>query len=215
MTPMNNSITNERLVTFVWEWKGMIIAGKEISFLLFFGSSLKDLTIGGWKIETTDTSYSTELHTGDYYWTVIPTKGICSSGIWHFTVENKSNIRCVIEYPRDMDNVSGRITVRGKVENASENVIVKIRIDQGEWKDVDGGRNWSYDLNTKSFNNGIHTIETWADDKGLESRGDIEIIVLNETDNIIESWLWIILVVCIAAIGAAYYVIKHKNQGQP
>jgi len=61
--------------------------------------------------------------------------------------------------------VKGTITISGTVTKGSRDVSkVQLRIDGKDWTDAAGNYSWSYQLNTKSLKNGMHTFEFRAYD---------------------------------------------------
>jgi hypothetical protein len=95
------------------------------------------------------------------------------------------------------DTASGTITIKGTASDSDGEVTkVEIQIDDGEWKEVEGTTDWSYELDTTKLSNGEHTIRIRVyDDEGEYNLETFNINVNNS------NWtFWILLVIVIVLL---------------
>lgn len=94
-------------------------------------------------------------------------------------LNSSENIILTISYPLANTTLDGTITILGTVSN-KEVESVKIKIDEGEWKQADGTSSWNYELDTTQYENGKHTIYVQAtDSQGIISTKNIDINIEN------------------------------------
>jgi hypothetical protein len=119
--------------------------------------------------------------------------------IYNFGIEG-DKLSVSIDYPVESEAVWDTIIIRGTTEKGENNVIsVNIQIDESEWeeaipkstiepggRDNDSGRqiftdwtSWIYVLNTRTLDNGIHTIHVIATDGSEISTDSKTIFVTN------------------------------------
>lgn len=86
-----------------------------------------------------------------------------------------------INSPKNNEKVSGTIKIEGIAKDVDSTIQkVEIKIDGGEWKDVEVKENWQYELNTNDLANGEHTIAVRVFDGISYSESSINIIVENQ-----------------------------------
>lgn len=70
----------------------------------------------------------------------------------------------VITSPHANTRVSGEVFVEGIASGASptDPIVVKVRVDDGAWKEVIGGQHWSWTWDSRTVNDGPHRIEAMA-----------------------------------------------------
>ncbi len=73
------------------------------------------------------------------------------------------------------ETVHGTVTITGNATDDGTVEKVQVRIDGGDWIDVDGGESWMYDLDTTGLAHGTHTLEVrvwdgyqWSDPVSVE-----------------------------------------------
>jgi len=72
--------------------------------------------------------------------------------------------------------------INGSVEDVDSDIeIVEIRIDTGEWNEVVGKNEWTYVLNTRTMENGVHTISVRAYDGFTYSKSVKISVMVNNT----------------------------------
>jgi hypothetical protein len=84
-----------------------------------------------------------------------------------YTLKVVDKARAKVEFtaPSEGQLLKGRFTVTGKAVKGTLDIMkVQIRINSGEWMDVSGKSNWSFDLDTNIFKNGKHLLEARAFD---------------------------------------------------
>jgi len=69
----------------------------------------------------------------------------------------------IINYPRDLQEVSGIIKVDGVASDKYSEIYY--RIDLSDWKLADGTNRWNFELDTQELSKGVHVIYVKADDK--------------------------------------------------
>ena len=214
LSPVDGAVVGE--VEIILDWKAHDDDGDDLSFTIFLGMDPSEVANHtGTMIQSLQEGHTLDVDPGVYYWMVAAHDGRVNgtSEIWSFEVLGSITITCIIDQPRGGDVVSGKVSVQGRVENASEGVVVRIRVDQGEWALVDGGMNWTYVLDTDPLESSRHTIEVWARDGDLESNATVVIQTSNGDLIMKEPWLWFVLVVIIVAVGVAAYVVRDRREG--
>ena len=69
----------------------------------------------------------------------------------------------IINYPNDLEEVSGVINVNGKANPNYKEIYY--RIDLSEWELANGVSKWNFDLDTTKLSKGLHVIYVKAEDK--------------------------------------------------
>lgn len=70
-----------------------------------------------------------------------------------------------IDTPSEGDTLSGEVTVEGTAEDPEGELdAVEVRVDGGDWQEVDGSSSWSFAWETRSVADGEHTVEARAVD---------------------------------------------------
>lgn len=82
---------------------------------------------------------------------------------FELTVDDPPSV--AIDTPSEGAALSGEVTVEGTAEDP-EGVLdaVEVRIDGGEWQEVDGSSSWSFAWETRSVADGEHTVQARAVD---------------------------------------------------
>ena len=71
----------------------------------------------------------------------------------------------VLVAPEPGKTLKGIVTFSGTVTKGTREVVqAQMRVDGGEWNDLAGTYSWTYNINTKSLKNGVHTFEFRAYD---------------------------------------------------
>jgi hypothetical protein len=77
------------------------------------------------------------------------------------------------------ETVHGTVTVKGNASDDDTVEKVQVRIDGGDWVDVDGGQSWQYEMDTSGLAHGTHTMEVrawdgnqWSDPVSVEFEVD-------------------------------------------
>lgn len=92
-----------------------------------------------------------------------------------------------IKYPENGSTVSGNIVISGTATDADgDEVIVEIRFDENEWRNIGNATNWEYEWNSTLVKNGLHKIYARAYDGREYSTTFVEINVENEIENEIQ-----------------------------
>ncbi|UCE36873.1 MAG: hypothetical protein JSW00_15410 [Thermoplasmata archaeon] len=129
----------------------------------------------------------------------------------NITVDNphKPTLTITSEIP---DEVSGTITIQGTASDVDGEITkVEIQIDNGEWEEIEGTSDWSYELDTTKLENGEHTIRIRVyDDEGEYHEEAFSITVKNDEDIL---WVYLIIaiiVICII-VGVAVWKMRAKS----
>ncbi len=80
-------------------------------------------------------------------------------------VTTKPLITVSINSPDNKSSVSERVEIRGTVDSKNSINSVKIRFDQGSWKDIEGAIEWSYLWDTTELENGSYLVTVNATDE--------------------------------------------------
>jgi hypothetical protein len=135
-----------------------------------------------------------------------------------FTTEpipNESPVVLIISL-KNGDTVSGKITIHGEASDPDDDgtlEFVEIKIDNDDWKKVDGKKAWKYKLDTKELENGKHDIYARAfDGRNYSKEFSLQIKVDNQ-DTLTYIWIAMILVglSCIGVL-IVYAVKRGKTQ---
>jgi len=166
-SPANGSAFQDGSVTF--QWSGSDPDGDSLTYDLYMGKGqAPPLLLAG----TTSTSFSTSgLTPGTYYWTVLPhdgtDEGMCSSGVWTFTVEASNNPPLVsITIPITGGIVTGEQEVRGSFSDPDWDAVqVQVRVDGGDWLNATMTFGiWTWNWSSYELENGPHWLEARAHD---------------------------------------------------
>lgn len=60
--------------------------------------------------------------------------------------------------PAEAEAVGGKVKIKGTASDDGDVVRVEVRIDGGEWQEVDGTTDWSYEVDTGKMDEGNHTV---------------------------------------------------------
>jgi len=119
-----------------------------------------------------------------------------------------------IIFPTDGMSVKKTFTIHGTAsdEDGSETIQkVEIKIDDGEWKVVDGTTSWNYTWDSTTVDNGDYVIQARAyDDKEYSSIDSIMVKVNNEKGGS-GGTLGFEMVTLIAALGAVILVKRRRK----
>jgi hypothetical protein len=227
-SPKNAEIVNSNMV--VLKWNGSDYDKDPLTYFVYLSNELP-IEIGcnskAMILHTNKTTYTVNLNEGTYYWTVIPsdgkTNGLSDSGVWSFWVSIPSlYVTIGITNPGNHSVVSGMVNITGWANPAVgvSLVVVKVRIDGGQWTNAVGKKNWNFLLNTKQLADGPHKIEAQAfGDQFRESKVVyIEVIVRNAIKQTrVESslCLWFVLVAVAVSVGIAIGKYYYDNRKRP
>lgn len=141
---------------------------------------------------------TTTLDDGNYTIFVRAFDGIDYSMIKSVTIyvdnPHKPILTITTEIP---DVVSGTIAIEGSASDVDGEITkIEIQIDGGEWKEVEGTKDWSYKLDTTKLSDGEHTIKVRVyDDEGEYYIESFDINVNNS------GWIpWLILAIAIVLL---------------
>jgi N-acetylneuraminic acid mutarotase len=89
--------------------------------------------------------------------------------------------RCSFTHPTNNSSVHGLIVVKGSaLAGLLPLIIVRLRIDGGEWTTAIGLENWSLVIDTSGLSNGRHRLEAWSfDGSAYSDCASIDIVVEN------------------------------------
>jgi hypothetical protein len=109
--------------------------------------------------------------------------------------------------------VSGKITIKGTASDPDGEITkVEIQIDEGEWTEVQGTADWSYELDTTKLSNGRHIIRIIV----YDDEGEFYIETFDITVDNPEGRLWILLafiIVILTVILGAFIALKKRKSG--
>jgi hypothetical protein len=140
------------------------------------------------------------LKDGTYYFTVrakdaagLWGQNASSDGITVYTEGTGGNAipSVLISDPVDGATVSGPVTVRGKAMDLDVSDMLKafVRIDDGNWSEASGGRDWTLPWDTTKYTNAEHTVSARAHDgKDDSSLVSIKVKVNNPHNLVIRSY---------------------------
>jgi hypothetical protein len=126
---------------------------------------------------------------------------------------HKPTLTITSEFPHE---VSGTITIQGTTSDIDGEITkVEIQIDDGEWEEMEGTTDWSYELDTTELENGEHTLRIRVyDDEGEYYEEAFSITVKNEEDI-----FWVYLIIAILFIctilGVAVWKMRGKSGIEP
>jgi parallel beta-helix repeat protein len=127
---------------------------------------------------------------------------------------------CSISSPITGSTIKGNIEINGTASDSDGEVQkVEIKIDDGNWIQVDGTTSWSYSLNTTSLSNDEHTLYVRAfDGTDYSSENHINILINNPSPESVEErsifeelWLWAIIILIIIAILILILLTRRKK----
>lgn len=126
---------------------------------------------------------------------------------------HKPTLTITSEIPEE---VSGTIRIQGTTSDIDGEIIkVEVQIDNGEWEEIEGTSEWSYELDTKKLENGEHTIRIRVhDDEGEYYEEVFSITVKNEED-IFWVYLIIAIIVICTILGVAVWKMRGKSGIEP
>jgi hypothetical protein len=92
---------------------------------------------------------------------------------------------CTISSPASGAKVSGTTTISGTATDSDGTVEhVEVKVDSGNWNQATGTSSWSYNLDTTSLSNGVHTVYARAyDGQHYSSEASLSIEVDNADDD--------------------------------
>jgi hypothetical protein len=96
-------------------------------------------------------------------------------------------------------DLSGTLTISGMASDEDGDITkVEIQIDDGEWIEVTGTTDWSYELDTTKLSDGEHTINIRVyDDEAELTQESLSINVQNSNWT---SWLWLIIILVVLVL---------------
>jgi N-acetylneuraminic acid mutarotase len=221
----NSSMRNVTL-----EWNGTDVDNDTLSYYVLLGpvrSSVLNLNVNYLLENTTNTTSIVTLDEGTYFWTVIPfdgkINGTANITVWSFNVSlPHPSVTCVITDPASGTHVNGTIEIEGQATAVDTDlVVVKVRVDGGEWMNATGTSDWTHQLDTKEMADGDHTIEVQA--VGGDAESDIQSIVImvknKKVDTSMEAPLWpwilaIIIAVIVVIVIVYYYNYRKQREGK-
>jgi parallel beta-helix repeat protein len=127
---------------------------------------------------------------------------------------------CSISSPITGSTVKGNIEINGTASDSDGEVQkVEIKIDDGNWIQVDGTILWRYSLDTTSYSNGEHTVYVRAYDRtNYSSENQISIQINNPVPEPVEErsifeelWLWAIIILLIIVILILILLTQRKK----
>jgi len=226
--PKNAAVMNTKVA--VLTWNGSDSDKDPLTFFVYLSDNF-DKVLGreasAMILHTNKTTHTLNLNEGTYYWIVIPSdgkvNGTSGSGIWSFWVSIPSLYVTVgITNPGNHSVVSGMVNITGWANPAVgvSLVVVKVRIDGGQWTNAVGKKNWNFILNTKQLADGPHKIEAQAfGDQFRESKVVyIQVIVRNAIKHTsVESplCLWLVLVAVAVSVGIVAGKFYYDNRKRP
>ena len=123
-----------------------------------------------------------------------------------------------IRSPEDGVKAGSILMITGRAADDDDTIHwVRLRIDDGDWVDIDGTTIWNYELNTDDLNEGIHNISVMAYDGVSESEvASITFVVPEQEDTglsgiAIFGILIVIAFVIFLVIG--FYIMRGRRKG--
>ncbi len=156
-------------------WKGGDDDGESLTYDVYLDTNPNPSTKESEK--QAEESYTTSgLTDGEtYYWKVVVSddKVEVESEIWSFTVDLSAPNQkptVTISSPANNSEVSGMATISGSASDTDGDETidkVEVSIDRGEWRAATGTDSWTFQWNTTTVANGVHTLGVRAFD-GIE-----------------------------------------------
>ncbi len=126
---------------------------------------------------------------------------------------------CLITKPKNDQTISGVYRIYGVASDPDETVPkVEIRIDYGDFWEVEGGSSWSFEWDTRSTWKGEHTIYVRAYDGYAYSDWDTVWVNVDNTTIWEDDWTYVsiaLLMVILAVIGMVIFIIVKRKKKPP
>ena len=82
-------------------------------------------------------------------------------------------------YPLEGQIVSGIVIIKGNSSDDCEVISIKLKIDDGNWTDINNRKDWQYFWNTENITEGEHQIAIQVNDGEKISEKTIMVVVNN------------------------------------
>jgi len=96
----------------------------------------------------------------------------------------------IIDYPKEGSKVSGTLIVHGRsFDKDNDTVRIQFKVDNGSWKEIDGFPNWFFEIDTRSYHNGLHTIFVRGfDGKAFSEITKVNFFIENRMEKDVHRW---------------------------
>jgi hypothetical protein len=99
-----------------------------------------------------------------------------------------------ITSPSTNQKASGTLLIRGTASHPDGDIIrIEIKIDDGDWKKVDGAETWEYNLDTKELSDGTHKVYMRAYDGTSYSEEDVITIIVENPEESLDNFSMILI----------------------
>jgi hypothetical protein len=135
-----------------------------------------------------------EAFSTDKYWQLVPVVGVQTVSVRVMDAAGnaaplasdsiaygQNTMYLSVAKPTNKAKVTGVVKVAGSAISDTPVTSVQVRMDGGVWKDATGGRNWTYDLDTRDYPDGVHVLEVRAlNNLGYTVSDPVEVKVANK-----------------------------------